>query len=77
MVGSFGRDWAQAGKEFPFSLSRHNSDFEGVLADPVFEDMIAERWLRVENRLNNIRRLQELMEEILKMIDRELGLEGG
>jgi len=75
MVGSFGRIRRQSGYEFLFDLSRHNADFEGVLADPVFEDMIAERWLRVLTRLENIRALQELMEEIVSMIDRELGLD--
>lgn len=76
MLGSFGRNRTQSGGEFSFGLSRHNADFEGVLADPVFEDMIAERWLRVENRLESIRELQVLMEEIVGMIDKELGLEG-
>ena len=76
MMGSFGRNRRQSGREFPFALSRHNADFEGVLADPVFEDMIAERWLRVEDRLENIREIQELMEEIVGMIDSELGPEG-
>jgi hypothetical protein len=65
----------QSGRELPFALSRHHADFEGVLADPVFEDMIAERWLRVENRLGSIRELQILMDEIVRMIDGELGLD--
>jgi hypothetical protein len=76
MVGSFGRMLRQSGREPPFALSRHQADFEGVLADPVFEDMIAERWLRIEDRLGNIRELQNLMEEIVGMIESELGLEG-
>jgi len=76
MVGSFGRSLRQSGREPPFGLSRHEADFEGVLADPVFEDMIAERWLRIENRLGNIRELQNLIEEIVRMIESELGLEG-
>ena len=76
MLGSYGRNLRQSGEEFPFGLSRHNADFEGVLADPVFEDMIAERWLRVDARLRGIRDLQKLMEDIVAMIDVELDLEG-
>ncbi len=75
MRGSYGRS-RQSGQEFPFGLSQHDADFEIVLADPVFEDMIAERWLRVETRLEGIRDLQKLMEDIVAMIDKELGLEG-
>ena len=76
MLGSYGRTQRQSGYEFPFGLSQHDADFEGVLADPVFEDMIAERWLRVEARLLGIRDLQKLMEDIVAMIDMELDLEG-
>ncbi len=76
ILGSYGRMLKRSGEEFPFGLSRHNADFEGVLADPVFEDMIAERWLRVDARLLAIRDLQKLMEDIVAMIDMELDLEG-
>jgi len=76
ILGSYGRMLKRSGEEFPFGLSRHNADFEGVLADPVFEDMIAERWLRVDTRLLGIRDLQKLMEDIVTMIDMELDLEG-
>ena len=76
ILGSYGRSLRQSGEEFPFGLSRHNADFDGVLADPVFEDMIAERWLRVDARLLAIRDLQKLMEDIVAMIDMELDLEG-
>ena len=76
MLGSYGRIRRKSGEEFSFGLSRHNADFEGVLADPVFEDMIAERWLRVDARLLGIRDLQKLMEDIVAMIDMELDLEG-
>ena len=75
MIGSFGRVRTRSGMEFPFALSQHKADFERVLSDPVFEDMIAERWLRVENRLQSLRRLQVLMEEIVGMINIELEVE--
>jgi hypothetical protein len=62
----------EAGWELPFALSAHNVDFESVLADPAFEDMLAERWLRVQARLWNIRELQKLMQEIVSMINTEV-----
>ncbi|MBT8402329.1 MAG: hypothetical protein KJP18_00650 [Gemmatimonadetes bacterium] len=34
-------------REVPFGLSRHPADWPGLLADPVFEDVLAERWMRL------------------------------
>jgi len=74
ILGSFSRNRyiKEAGWEIPFSLSAHNVDFESVLMDPAFEDMLAERWLRVQDRLWRIRNLQKLMEEIVNMINTEV-----
>lgn len=70
LLGSFGRNRSQS--DFSFGRSQHEADFDGVLADPVFEDMLAERWLRVQSRLEQIQDLQKLMEEIVSMINNEL-----
>ena len=75
LLGAFGRNRSQS--DFSFGLSQHDADFDGVLADPVFEDMLAERWLRVQTRLENIHDLQKLMEEITSIINNELGHDGG
>jgi hypothetical protein len=70
LLGSFGRD--RPSIDFSFGRSQHESDFDGVLADPVFEDMLAERWLRVLARSERIQGLQKLMNEIVGLINNEL-----
>jgi hypothetical protein len=59
--------------DVPFGQSPHTADFDGVFADPNFEDMIAERWLRLQNGLISIGRLISKSEEIVDLIDAELG----
>ena len=39
------------------------------MADPRFEDMLAERWLRLQNGLLSMKRLSEVATEIIKLID--------
>jgi len=58
--------------DLPFGQSPHKPDFDGVLADPRFEDMLAERWLRLQNGLLSIQRLSTFATEIIKLIDVEL-----
>lgn len=43
-----------------------------MLADPRFEDMLAERWLRLQNGLLSMQRLSVFATEIIKLIDVEL-----
>jgi hypothetical protein len=57
--------------DVPFGTSPHTADFDGILADPHFEDMVAERWLRLQNGLVGIRRLSSKSEEIIGLIDAE------
>ena len=58
--------------DVPFGESPHSPDFEGVFADPRFEDMLAERWLRLRNGLNSLKRLTASGEEIVRLIELEL-----
>jgi hypothetical protein len=58
--------------DVPFGQSPYAADFDGVFKDPQFEDMIAERWLRLQNGLIGIRRLISKSEEIIDLIDAEL-----
>ena len=58
--------------DVPFGESLHKPDFEGVLADPRFEDMLAERWLRLLNGLNALNRVNAMAENIVRLIDIEL-----
>ncbi len=58
--------------DLPFGPSPHKPDFDGVLADPRFEDMLAERWLRLRDGLHSMQRLSTFATEIIKLIDVEL-----
>jgi len=70
--GSFGRSQQALGNDLPFGLSQNEADFGGILADPAFEDMLAERWLRLATGTLSIGRLRESMNEIIDLIDEEL-----
>ena len=61
--------------DVPFGESLHKPDFDGVLADPRFEDMLAERWLRLQNGLNALKRVNAMAERIVVLIDVELETE--
>jgi hypothetical protein len=58
--------------DVPFGNSPHAADFDGVLADPRFEDMLAERWLRLQNGLDGIERLGKHAANLVRLIDIEL-----
>ena len=61
--------------DVPFGESLHKPDFDGVLADPRFEDMLAERWLRLQNGLNALKGVNAMAERIVGLIDVELETE--
>lgn len=60
-------------QEFP-DPSPSGADIDGTFADPAFEDMLAERWLRVEETPSDAEVLQKIVEEIIEMTEIELGL---
>jgi len=64
------------GYEPPFGPSRHAADFEGVLTDPAFEDMLADRWLRLDRALAIFRELSLLIDRIVALIDSSLEAAG-
>lgn len=61
-------------ENFPFKPSTNDRDFDGVLVDPAFEDMLAERWLRVNNTVLRSTFLKEIIEEIISLIGSELAM---
>ena len=65
--GTFGRF-----RDVPFGLSRHPADWSGVLDDPVFEDVLAERWMRLELATSELRGVREQVEEIEGLIERRM-----
>jgi hypothetical protein len=68
------RDFRRARTTFPFKPSSHEADFEGLFADPVFEDLLAERWLRIENTVRDISALKSMIEKIIELTEAELGM---
>jgi len=75
--GMFGKLAEEDGLTLPFDASPHGADFDGVLSNPAFEDMLAERWLRVENSKDDAAKLRAHVEEIIRLIEIELGQSGG
>jgi len=61
---------------FPFKPFKHAADFNGVLGDPVLEDMLADRWLRVENTVTSANMLKDTTDKITRLIETELGYPG-
>ncbi len=56
----------------PFGPSPHPSQWKSVLADPAFEDMVAERWLRLGVASRRLSQVAPLIDSILRLIDEEL-----
>ena len=56
----------------PFGPSPHPSQWKKVLADPAFEDMVAERWLRVRIASGRLSAIGPRIDVILRLIDEEL-----
>lgn len=65
--GLFGRT-----REAPFGASRFSADFSGVLSDPAFEDMLAERWLRLLNGTQAFEGLSVDVDRIIELLESEL-----
>lgn len=68
------RDFRRARTTFPFKPSSHKADFAGLFSDPVFEDLLAERWLRIENTVRDINALKTMIEKMIELTEAELGL---
>jgi hypothetical protein len=58
--------------ELPFGPSPSPSDFDGVLAEPALEDMLAERWLRLRAASDALAGAVTQMERIVSLIDAEI-----
>ena len=56
----------------PFGPSPHPSQWKKILADPAFEDMVAERWLRVRIASGRLAAIAPTIDSILRFIDEEL-----
>jgi hypothetical protein len=57
----------------PFGPSPHPSQWERVLGDAAFEDMVAERWLRLRIASGRLAQVGPMIDSILRLIDEELG----
>ena len=68
--------YARDRADVPFGKSPHTADFDAVFADPIFEDIIAERWLRLQNGTLTIGRVISQSTKIIELIDAELGVDG-
>lgn len=65
--GTAGRAW-----DVPFGASVHSADWEGLFADPAFEDVLAERWLRLKIASYRLDDAVGMIGSILEEIDDEL-----
>ena len=70
--GAFSMDRGIKLEDFPFKHSVNETNFDNVLADPAFEDMLAERWLRVESTVLAAARLKKIIEDVISSIESEL-----
>ena len=58
--------------DIPFAASSFESDFESLFADPAFESMVAEQWIRADSWSGILDALQEEMTRIVALIGEEL-----
>jgi hypothetical protein len=56
----------------PLGPSPHPSQWGKVLADPAFEDVVAERWLRLRIASGRLAAVAPMIDSILRLIDEEL-----
>jgi len=66
--GSYGAEWP-----VPLAPSPFPPDFASMFNDPSFSSMIAERWMRLDQAARNVAAIGSLMEELIALIDEELG----
>lgn len=52
--------------------SKFNSDYKGLVLDPLFEDYISNRYTRMREAMNELNDVRDLNVRILKKIDEEL-----
>lgn len=57
----------------PFGPSRQAPQWEEVLTDASFEDMLVERWMRLRLASLGYDDTMNLIEEIIRLIDKEMG----
>lgn len=62
-----------AERPLPLAPSPFTSDFASIFNDPSFSSMIAERWMRLDQAGRNVDAIGSLMEELIALIDSELG----
>ncbi len=62
--------------EIPFASSSGPIDFAVVLGEPAFQDMVAERWLRLSVGSDEFGALTEALDAILGLIESELEGDG-
>ncbi len=70
--GSYRTDRFGAVRPLPFGPSPHQTDWDAVLLHRSFEDMVAERWMRLESAGGRLRGTQWLIEQIVRLIDERL-----
>jgi hypothetical protein len=66
--------YARDRRDIPFGKSPHTADFDAIFADPAFEDMIAERWLRLQNGTLTVGRIISQSRKIVDLISAEHGV---
>ncbi|MDT8342011.1 MAG: hypothetical protein RQ751_10910 [Longimicrobiales bacterium] len=66
--GTFGRAF-----DVPFSPSPHPARWNEVFATPRFEDMLAERWMRLEIARRRFEGTRQLIDALLRAIHEQLG----
>ena len=65
-----------AGRNVPFGPSRHVTDWDSLFRDPAFEDVIAERWLRLQLVSGQFQTVSEQVDRLIELIRRELDGQG-
>jgi hypothetical protein len=57
----------------PFSPAPFSSRYSEIFAEPAFQDMIAERWIRIDGARNILEQIAVVLDEISARIDRQIG----
>lgn len=56
----------------PFAASPFAADYAGLFADPVFESMLAERWMRLRQAASTRNQIETAATDLLELIDQDL-----